>query len=58
MNSLQKMQLMYRPPKRDEHEKISETLDRLHSDINRLIEREPPISFVKSKGIRSPEDIA
>ena len=34
------MQLMYRPPKADKHEKISDTLDRLHNDIDRLIDRE------------------
>ena len=57
LDSLQKMQLMYRPPRADKHEKISDTLDRLHSDIERLIHREPPMTFIKSKGIRSPEDI-
>ena len=51
------MQLMYRPPKADKHEKISDTLDRLHNDIERLIHREPPMTFIKSKGVRSPEDI-
>ena len=34
------MQLMYRPPQAEKHEKIADTLDRLHSDINRLIDRE------------------
>lgn len=48
---------MYRPPKADKHEKIADTLDRLHNDIERLIDREIPMSFIKSKGIRSPEDI-
>jgi len=27
---------MYRPPKADKHEKISDTLNRLHSDIDKL----------------------
>jgi len=57
LTSLEKMQLMYRPPKADKHEKIADTLDRLHNDIERLIDREIPMSFIKSKGIRSPEDI-
>ena len=51
------MQLMYRPPKAKKHEKISETLDRLHHDIDNMMHREPPMSFIKSKGIPSPEDI-
>ena len=41
------MQLMYRPPNMDKHEKISQTLDRLHDDM----------SFIKSKGIPAAEDI-
>ena len=47
LTSLQKMQLMYRPPNMDKHEKISQTLDRLHDDM----------SFIKSKGIPAAEDI-
>ena len=51
------MQLMYRPPKADKHEKINETLDRLHNDIERMLVREPVPTFSKSKGIPSSEDI-
>ena len=57
MNSLQKMQLMYRPPKAEKHEKINETLDRLHNDIERMLVREPVPTFSKSKGIPPSEDI-
>ena len=51
------MQLMYRPPKADKHEKINETLDRLHNDIERMLVREPVPTFSKSKGIPPSEDI-
>ena len=51
------MQLMYRPPKADKHEKINETIDRLHNDIERMLVREPVPTFNKSKGIPSSEDI-
>ena len=51
------MQLMYRPPKAEKHEKISETLDRLHSDIERMLVREHVSTFSKSKGIPPSEDI-
>ena len=57
LTSLEKMQLMYRPPKADKHEKISDTLDRLHSDIERMLVREHVSTFSKSKGIPSSEDI-
>ena len=33
------MQLMYRPPRADKHEKISDTLDRLHSDIEHMTDK-------------------
>ena len=51
------MQLMYRPPNAEKHEKISETLDRLHNDIDKMSYGEPSMTFIKSKGIPSPEDI-
>ena len=57
LTSLEKMQLMYRPPKADKHEKISDTLDRLHNDIERMLVREPVPTFSKSKGIPPSEDI-
>ena len=48
---------MYRPPKADKHEKIAATLDRLHSDIERMLVRESVPTFSKSKGIPPSEDI-
>ena len=51
------MQLMYRPPRAEKHEKISETLDRLHYDIERMLVREHIPTFSKSKGIPPSEDI-
>ena len=39
INSLQKIQLMYRPPRAEKHEKISETLDRLHNDIEHMTDK-------------------
>ena len=48
---------MYRPPRSEKHETIVETLDRLHNDIDNMMHGEPSMSFIKSKGIPSPEDI-
>ena len=36
---LKKPQLMYRPPDSEEYETIAQTLDRLHKDIRKLMDR-------------------
>jgi len=57
---LKKMQLYYRPPNAKEHLKLTDALNQMweetfkEEDLMRYIEGD---SFIKSKGIRSPEDI-
>ena len=57
---LKKMQLYYRPPNAKEHLKLTDALNQMweetfkEEDLMRYIEGD---SFIKSKGIPSPEDI-
>ena len=57
---LQKMQLYYRPPNAKEHLKLTDALNQMweetfkEENLKNYIEGD---SFIKSKGIPSPEDI-
>ena len=57
---LRKMQLYYRPPNAKEHLKLTDALNQMweetfkEENLKNYIERD---SFIKSKGIPSPEDI-
>ena len=57
---LKKMQLYYRPPNEKEHLKLTEALNQIwekvfqNDELMKYIEGD---SFIKSKGIPSPEDI-
>ena len=57
---LKKMQLYYRPPNAKEHLKLTDALNQMweetfkEKDLMNYIEGD---SFLKSKGIKSPEDI-
>ena len=37
---LERPQLMYRPPKSETHQTIAQTLDKLHNDIECLLEKQ------------------
>ena len=52
---LRKMELWYRPPNESEHLKLTEALNQLWNLTHR--QGDAPMSFIKSKGIPSPEDI-
>ena len=60
---LRKMELYYRPPNEKEHMKLTEALNQMwektfrDENIISYIEGDAPMSFIKSKGIPSPEDI-
>lgn len=60
LQKLRKMELYYRPPNASEHLKLTEALNQLwaktfqNEELMRYIEGD---SFIKSKGISSPEDI-
>ncbi len=57
---LKKMQLYYRPPNAKEHLKLTDVLNQMweetfkEENLKNYIEGD---SFIKSKGIKSPEDI-
>ena len=57
---LRKMQLYYRPPNAKEHLKLTEALNQLWEETfkeKNLMSYIEGDSFIKSKGIKSPEDI-
>ena len=57
---LKKMQLYYRPPNAKEHLKLTEALNQLWEETfkeKNLMSYIEGDSFIKSKGIKSPEDI-
>ena len=57
---LRKMQLYYRPPNAKEHLKLTEALNQMWEEIfkeKNLMSYIEGDSFIKSKGIKSPEDI-
>ena len=57
---LKKMQLYYRPPYAKEHFKLTDALNQMWEEIfkeKNLMNYIEGDSFIKSKGIKSPEDI-
>ena len=57
---LRKMQLYYRPPNAKEHLKLTEALNQIWEEIfkeKNMMSYIEGDSFIKSKGIPSPEDI-
>ena len=57
---LKKMQLYYRPPNAKEHLKLTDALNQIWEDTfkeKNLMSYIEGDSFIKSKGIKSPEDI-
>ena len=57
---LRKMELYYRPPNEKEHMKLTEALNQLWTETfkeKNLMSYIEGDSFIKSKGIKSPEDI-
>ena len=57
---LKKMQLYYRPPNAKEHLKLTDALNQMCEEIfkeKNLMNYIEGDSFIKSKGIKSPEDI-
>lgn len=54
---LKKMQLYYRPPNEKEHLKLTDALNQMWKKIFGDYIEDAPMSFIKSKGIPSPEDI-
>ena len=57
---LKKMQLYYRPPNAKEHLKLTEALNQMWEEIfkeKNMMSYIEGDSFIKSKGIKSPEDI-
>ena len=57
---LRKMQLYYRPPNAKEHLKLTDALNQMWEEIfkeKNLMSYIEGDSFIKSKGIKSPEDI-
>ena len=57
---LKKMQLYYRPPNAKEHLKLTDALNQMWEETfkeENLMNYIEVYSFVKSKGIKSPEDI-
>ena len=57
---LKKMQLYYRPPNAKEHLKLTDALNQMWEEIfkeKNLMSYIEGDSFLKSKGIKSPEDI-
>ena len=57
---LKKMQLYYRPPNAKEHLKLTDALNQMWEEIfkeKNLMNYIEGDSFIKSKGIPSPEDI-
>ena len=57
---LRKMQLYYRPPNAKEHLKLTEALNQIWEETfkeKNLMSYIEGDSFIKSKGIKSPEDI-
>ena len=57
---LRKMQLYYRPPNAKEHLKLTEALNQMWEETfkeKNLMSYIEGDSFIKSKGIKSPEDI-
>ena len=57
---LKKMQLYYRPPNAKEHLKLTDALNQMWEEIfkeKNLMSYIEGDSFIKSKGIKSPEDI-
>ena len=57
---LRKMQLYYRPPNAKEHLKLTESLNLIWEETfkeKNLMSYIEGDSFIKSKGIKSPEDI-
>ena len=57
---LRKMQLYYRPPNEKEHMKLTEALNQMWEETfkeKNLMSYIEGDSFIKSKGIKSPEDI-
>jgi len=57
---LKKMQLYYRPPNASEHLKLTDALNQMWEETfkeKNLMSYIEGDSFIKSKGIKSPEDI-
>ena len=57
---LKKMQLYYRPPNAKEHLKLTDALNQIWEEVfkeKNLMNYIEGDSFIKSKGIKSPEDI-
>ncbi len=57
---LRKMQLYYRPPNAKEHLKLTEALNQMWEETfkeKNMMSYIEGDSFIKSKGIKSPEDI-
>jgi len=57
---LKKMQLYYRPPNAKEHLKLTDALNQMWEETfkeKNLMDYIEGDSFIKSKGIKSPEDI-
>ena len=57
---IKKMQLYYRPPNAKEHLKLTDALNQMWEEIfkeKNLMSYIEGDSFIKSKGIKSPEDI-
>ena len=57
---LKKMELYYRPPNAKEHLKLTDALNQMWEEIfkeKNLMNYIEGDSFIKSKGIKSPEDI-
>ena len=57
---LKKMQLYYRPPNAKEHLKLTEALNQMWEETfkeKNMMSYIEGDSFIKSKGIKSPEDI-
>ena len=57
---LRKMELYYRPPNEKEHMKLTEVLNQIWEETfkeKNLMSYIEGDSFIKSKGIKSPEDI-
>ena len=60
LQRLKKMQLYYRPPNAKEHLKLTEALNLIWEETfkeKNLMSYIEGDSFIKSKGIKSPEDI-
>ena len=60
LQRLKKLQLYYRPPNAKEHLKLTDALNQMWEEIfkeKNLMNYIEGDSFIKSKGIKSPEDI-